>query len=504
MTINANSMDENAERDFDYSRQLDVHRWSDSPEANAFIDTIYKDHFSDKTSENTQKKHLKIVLLDLYVAWIDDPKLCIAYSRNVNDYKRGRYNALRITKTTIEVVGKLESVGLVLTKKGHYHRETEGQSHVSRMWPTEKLIKMFSAARFGIFDVGYYKTRECIVRRDAEKNDIEYKDTTNTRRWRSNLSKYNALLAKTHIDVTTLEKPSYVVTDKWKKQKTIPINLSNKFVRRIFNRKNWKKGGRFYGGFWQSLPSKLRPDIRINGEYTVEVDYSGLHIVLLYAELATNYWVDKGANADPYTINVDGLDDWSAEQKRAIAKAVILVGVNSANEKEAFNAVRIDKADYHLPDDAVLTDKLLRKVLNALKELHPSIADKLCSGAGIDLQYTDSQITEKLINHFTDRGVALLSIHDSYIAPVDYAFELREKMDEFFGEVTGLPDNVDDWFEKLGMSGAKTKQIGYSGELELDDPEKHRTIMAKIENTDFTRRYKAGLNEHINYMKSLP
>ena len=65
-------------RDFQHSRILDVHRWSDHPEVNTFVDLIYKNHIH-YVGENTRikKKHLKVVLLDLFVAWTDDPDLHI-------------------------------------------------------------------------------------------------------------------------------------------------------------------------------------------------------------------------------------------------------------------------------------------------------------------------------------------------------------------------------------------------------------------------------------------
>ena len=57
------------DRDYNHSRPLDVHRWSNFPEVNTFIDELYNNHIKD-ISENAriQKKHLKLVLLDLFIA----------------------------------------------------------------------------------------------------------------------------------------------------------------------------------------------------------------------------------------------------------------------------------------------------------------------------------------------------------------------------------------------------------------------------------------------------
>ena len=66
--------------ELDYSIPLDVHTWSDYEEVNQFIDLIHEQHFLDPLS-SIAKKHLKVVLLDLYVAWIDDPEE-IAFAAN--------------------------------------------------------------------------------------------------------------------------------------------------------------------------------------------------------------------------------------------------------------------------------------------------------------------------------------------------------------------------------------------------------------------------------------
>ena len=50
-----------------YSRSLDVHKWSEHVEVNKLISKIYSEHFSGNSK--IRKKHLKVVLLDLYVAW---------------------------------------------------------------------------------------------------------------------------------------------------------------------------------------------------------------------------------------------------------------------------------------------------------------------------------------------------------------------------------------------------------------------------------------------------
>ena len=66
--------------DYQHSRILDVHRWSEHQEADLFFDEVFDTFLNRQEPENVgiNKKHLKVILLDLYVAWLNDPDLNIA------------------------------------------------------------------------------------------------------------------------------------------------------------------------------------------------------------------------------------------------------------------------------------------------------------------------------------------------------------------------------------------------------------------------------------------
>ena len=82
------------------SRPFDVHKWSDHLEVNNFVNSIYENHFKLHKSE-VLKKHLKVVLLDLYIAWLQHPRMQIGIHMNNNAYKaKSRYNELHISKKT--------------------------------------------------------------------------------------------------------------------------------------------------------------------------------------------------------------------------------------------------------------------------------------------------------------------------------------------------------------------------------------------------------------------
>ena len=165
-----------------YSRPLDVHTWSEHPEVNTVVDDIYDEHFEAGGNQRIRKKHLKVLLLDLYAAWCDDPALKIALQRDHNAYRaKSRYNSLHISSMTPDIADRLIMVGLLHEHDGFNDPRT-GIGRSSRIWPTKDLIQKFEDARFGPLDIGFPEDRECIILRDIDETtkksvDIEYEDT---------------------------------------------------------------------------------------------------------------------------------------------------------------------------------------------------------------------------------------------------------------------------------------------------------------------------------------
>ena len=105
----------NGEIDPDHSKPLDVHGWSEHPELNRLVDELWSTVVepalggrSNNTGLSGPKKQLKVLLLDLYVAWLEDPTLCVGISRNNNSYSvNSRYNALHISRKIVDIVDVL-------------------------------------------------------------------------------------------------------------------------------------------------------------------------------------------------------------------------------------------------------------------------------------------------------------------------------------------------------------------------------------------------------------
>ena len=364
--------------ELNHSRLLDMHLGSDLAEVNTFVEDVCSEYFGSQLSEK-RRANLKVLLFNLYDAWLHDADLCIAINLNERRYKaRSRYNSRGISRLIIPLMRELVDAGLIHFAPGYYPRGGQaGKGRLSRIWPSETLLQHFRKARFSPFEIDYHEDRECIVLRDEDKNDIEYEDTPETIRMRNVLFAYNQLLKNTHIDCSHLDK-SYIL----KKDKSrIDINQNKKFVRRIFNNSSWKQGGRFYGGWWQQIGGDNRSRIRLDGRRTIEIDYSGLHIVLLYARIGINYFVEYGFKSDPYEINLSAIND--LDLKRWLAKNTLLMAVNAVDEETTVRAVRHKARESEITAEGLsLTDQLLKEILDQLKAKHPRISDWLCSGAG--------------------------------------------------------------------------------------------------------------------------
>ena len=170
----------------------------------------------------------------------------------------------------------------------------------------------------------------------------------------------------------------------------------------------------------------------------MEIDYSGLHIALLYANLGIDYFAEFGD--DPYALDLPGYDG-TPEELRAICKSLVLVALNANNDDEnnnekTFQAFR-DKAKTGSPEKR-MKDKELAVILDALRDKHELIADKFASDAGIDLMNQDAKIAEKVIGYSTAREIPVLAVHDSFIAPYDRALETYFTMQNAYMLVTGM------------------------------------------------------------------
>jgi len=445
-----NSRSSNFSRNLDFSRPLDVHRWSDHPEAHALIARVYEQCFADlrpnirrpgKRPLGDPNRQLKVLLLDLYLAWANDPNLSVGVQMSKRGYRAGsRYNALHISPVMIELVHRAHRVGLIGLWKGN-----EYSKRVTRIWAAEPLLKLFREASFGVHDIITHPDRETVIL-SPDKEDkitlrgvnryVEYDDTAETIAMRKSMQRYNVLLNQTFIDNPRLEdnvvlRPAKASNER---DRLVYLDQAHKFSRRIFYRGRWDLGGRIHGGFWQRLPEDARSQLYINDLPTVEDDYTGTHVALLYG-IEGRPLLD-----DPYNLNISSTFDPS--QVRNWVKSLVLISINAASERSAFNAFRQGQPTGSPAKR--FTNVELSKMLQAFKRQHTAIARYLCSDKGVELMAIDGRITARIIDEFTNEGVPVLTVFDSYIVGGQHANELRSAMRVAMdAEVPGAATNYD-------------------------------------------------------------
>ena len=225
------------------------------------------------------------------------------------------------------------------------------------------------------------------------------------------------------------------------------LDFSRVQLRRIFSRGELTKHGRFYNGWWQSLPSIYRQHITIDGYKTSEVDYSNMSLRIVYALQG----IGRDVHDDLYDI---GLDNWlGGDDPR---RKLIKVFVNALMNDETGN-YSLTKAELRVL--GLTHEELLALVLNT----HAPIADKLTDGIGMKATYLDSKIAELVMRTMQEDGIVALPIHDSFRVRAGYQKWLEVVMEAAFRAVTGASVATDADGPRLskhfGMSKDRFKEV---------------------------------------------
>jgi hypothetical protein len=435
------------------SRLFDVHRWSEHPQLRELTNRLYEElhpEIPPRSDHPKNKKHLRVLLLDLYHRYLEDPQGWIGLSLNRNDYTGPeRYRKLFLTFRPMERMFKLLCEHNYVEWAPGFHDRRTGVGMLTRMKCGERLSDIFGAMRQEVGTAPFNERlseeyhEELVILRNEQKQDVDYSDTEQTSLMRSRLREYNDFLRGSFIDISLRG---------WGQPEH--IDLTQKSLRRIFNNGSWEQGGRFYGGWWQNCKSELRRRIYISQYKTVEIDYSGLHVVLLYAKKGREYWTAD--NEDPYLndrIFRGGCSSASQHKRlRDTMKALFNASLNASSRTKAIQGVR-QHTDLSILDEVGVG---LSDLLDALARFHAPIGDSLFSGIGTHLQYVDSQITEHVLDRMLlQERLPVLPVHDSYVC----AFRDKEKLRE------AVSDGMDSVLAERGWARVSVRTKEKLGQL---------------------------------------
>ena len=406
-----------------YSRPLDVHRLSEYPAVQSVITHLHESLKSEGLLEKSSKsrifKHLKVVVLDLYIAYLADPLMFVSYSRDRNKFsKTERLGRLFLGYGPLKrVIDGLETLGFIENHIGFYDKNRKF-GFQSRMRATPALIDLIETGGVTPFMVSY-DIGEVVLLRDADGKDLSFPETEETKAIADQVRSYNQFLSEHRIslalDVDEIRQ-SLIETRK------PVIDYTRTQLCRIF-RDDFSSGGRYYRGWWQEVPSGLRKYITIDGENCSELDYSGQIVGLVYAFQGHERTWLKG-DVDPY--RTEGV----VSADRDLMKKVFMTCVNASSREKGVGSIR-KYINYECPN-LRSTDAVINPLIDQTINNHPDIAEYFFSSAWAGLQYQDSEIAKYVLEGMQANGYVALPIHDSFVVQNRHLAQLFSLMKEAY------------------------------------------------------------------------
>lgn len=230
-----------------------------------------------------------------------------------------------------------------------------------------------------------------MILKNKDKQIVRFHDESTKLKW---LARYNRLLFKTYVSIG-------------------PNVLPPQQLYRVYN-VNYRNGGRFYGGDFQTLPKKERKKILIDGVDCVELDYQCLHIHLLYLKEKAKL------EGDAYLLPSYG------PGMRNFVKFALMIVLNAPSFSAARKAIAFKAVKQKVKID-------VNHLMNELTSRHRLIAHYFYKAevAG-ELQNIESNIAAQIIRYFTSKGIVVLPIHDGFIIQSKYLTKLRTQMRKSF------------------------------------------------------------------------
>ena len=398
------------------------------------------------------------IVLNLFTAYFESSKKVVGISRDKNywDGKDKFYKNSKLTFTTVitslDILEKHKYIKLVEEGKQGFG---DKPGTTSRYKANRKLIKLYKDWDWNIYDVSDYKDAPSVRLRGKKPKRtllnpfpkgklIPFKSNSRIDLMHRVLDLLNRNFRTTDINLYLSKQEEKVLNQRMAasaqedEDYADRIRYQNKYLYRVFN-EDFESGGRFYGGFWQQLPSEYRSRLIIDGFYTAEMDYSSIHFAMLY-----NYeGYNKEDFKDPYTLKTE--DD---ELRKAI-KTTMNIMLNTSSYEDALVVCR--KHEMKLPKKFYKTWKAL---IDDILEHHHPIKDYFFTQIGTQLQKLDSDIAEYVLVTMTnEHGVCVLPIHDSFVCPIKDLKALIEVMHIAAKKVANLSLYLEPKFSQKNFKG---------------------------------------------------
>ena len=196
--------------DFDFSRNIDFQRNLDLDILNESIKNI-----SEKRNNSLLLKHLRLLILELYICWSESESqfLCVSMSKR-GYHSKSRYNPNKISSYMIRAIQLLQQKSLIEFFPGFYDSRTR-KSRLSRIRASELLVKNFENTKFLDSNNFNHSRREFILIYNKGLL-VEYSDSYETNEASEVLKYYNNLISKNLIDIPDQDDKFLIRGDKKK------------------------------------------------------------------------------------------------------------------------------------------------------------------------------------------------------------------------------------------------------------------------------------------------
>lgn len=398
-----------------------------------------------------RREALRFLVLNLFMSWrrldpeseraADWTRPYVAYPRKASVYSHDRMlKAWHLPyRATIWAADRLLDLQYAEGVLGW--KDEDGRGFLSRIRALPNLMELMVAQRITHADVAEEKHHELIeMRARADKKGVKKRvdvsGRAEVRRLSPAVRRINEMLeaANVVLRITREERVRLIVHNR--EDKAIVSYLPNPHqnqVRRIFNNNSFREGGRFYGHWVQNLPRWVRAThLTINGQPTVERDFKEFHIRMLY-----NLRGLPLPDQLPYY-----LPGWPGDKNtRKAIKRIVNTLINADDRATARQSVLFGPDS--IARECGLTAEDVDKMIAAILVKHAPVADDLPSGAGVRLQYHDSEIAQRIMLRLWAQGISCVPLHDSFVVAAEHDAELDQAMREESARELGEPMPVD-------------------------------------------------------------
>lgn len=336
-----------------------------------------KDIFKLLKSFNIKELHkdkylycLNIIISNLHNLNDFKDSHCILISLNKNYYKDYKISYVILMK----LLTKLSLLDSISIAKGIFKKEKRIRSRIYLLKIPKQVDYNYNRS---------YKTENSlkIILKDKNKNIINFVSNKKTKKINNQIKKLNYTINKSLITIDG---------------KRLPVQ----HIVRIYNNGSFENGGRFYRGFFQNIKKDLRKKIMINNQNVCELDYSCLHINLLYAMKGIQW------EGDAYEI-----PEYKSDRFRKFIKKAMNTIINSANEVSATRSIQYGINLKKFPRAN------LERMFDLIKFKHSKISDFMFElDIGPKLQNIESDIASEVIENYIKKTKRpILPIHDGFI-----------------------------------------------------------------------------------------